>query len=511
MKNNLIQNKIIIKRNQLCESYISLQGEVYMETVITNKKIKEKCQIFTPNSIVKKMLDISGYSNHVFGKRVLENSCGDGQILVEIVKRYIIDGLKQKLTISTIKKGLEQDIVALDIDPKLINKSKKRLTNIAAEYSIFNVNWNIKKHDFITFKMNVKYDYIIGNPPYIAYPNLPEPIRKYVRENYSSCQKGKFDYSYAFVEKSYKLLKDSGVLVYIIPSNIFKNVFASSLRNLIKTDLTLIYDFPNDQIFTDVLVSPAIIKVCKNSNSQHMQYIQEYQGKQTKKTINKNSFSEKWVFDIQSAQGGNKVGDYFRVSSSVATLLNEAFIIRDCSFDEKFCYIEDKKIEKAILRKAASPKNKKYKKYNEYIIFPYYFGSNGELKHYTEREMLNKFPFAIQYLSQFKEKLNERKSDKTAAWYEYGRSQALQNVNQEMILLSSVISECTKAYMLDKEEIPYSGLYIIPKGEIALQKLIKQLNSSAFIDHILKVGVCVSGKSKRITPSDVENFTCSFD
>ena len=62
-----------------------------METVISNPKIKNKCQIFTPNSIANKMLDLAGYNKSIFGKKVLENSCGDGQILSEIVKRYIIN------------------------------------------------------------------------------------------------------------------------------------------------------------------------------------------------------------------------------------------------------------------------------------------------------------------------------------------------------------------------------------------------------------------------------------
>ena len=482
-----------------------------METVISNPKIKNKCQIFTPNSITKKMLDLAGYNDSIFGRKVLENSCGDGQILSELVKRYIINSLEQGKSLKRIKKGLENDIWGLDIDEELIIKCKSKLDKIASEYDIFDVNWNVKKYDFITTNFKISFDYIIGNPPYIAYPDLPEKIRDYVKNNYVTCQKGKFDYSYAFIEKSYNLLSDTGVLVYIIPSNMFKNVFASSLRDLIKDDLNLICDFPNDQIFEDVLVSPAIIKVCKNSKTKTVKYIQEQQGTKIKKDIDKENFSEKWIFDTVMHKGANKVGDYFKVSSSVATLLNEAFVVRNCTFDKDFCYIDNKRIEKSILKKAASPKNKKYGKYDEYIIFPYYFDQNGNLNHYTENEMMEKFPCALQYLNQFREKLDKRDSDKTAKWYEYGRSQAIQHINQPMLLMSSVISECTKAYLLNEEEVPYSGLYIIPKGNVTLQELEKQLNSSAFIEHISKVGVCVSGNSKRITPSDIENFVCSFN
>lgn len=61
-----------------------------MGSVIKNEKTKEKCQIFTPDDIVKDMLDHLGYSDHLYGKTILESSCGNGQFLKEIVIRYII-------------------------------------------------------------------------------------------------------------------------------------------------------------------------------------------------------------------------------------------------------------------------------------------------------------------------------------------------------------------------------------------------------------------------------------
>ena len=130
---------------------------------------------------------------------------------------------------------------------------------------------------------------------------------------------------------------------------------------------------------------------------------------------------------------------------------------------------------------------------------------------YSEQEMKEKYPCALQYLDNFRKKLDNRKADSSARWYEYGRSQALQNANKKMILISSVVSACTNAYLLSEDEIPYSGLYIIPTGDIPLSKLLLQLNSRAFITHISKVGVCVSGQSKRITPDDIESFVCNLN
>lgn len=47
------------------------------------------CKIFTPDTYVTELLDIAGYNWNLMGRSVLENSCGDGNILKEIVRRYI--------------------------------------------------------------------------------------------------------------------------------------------------------------------------------------------------------------------------------------------------------------------------------------------------------------------------------------------------------------------------------------------------------------------------------------
>ena len=53
--------------------------------------MNKKCQVFTPNDYVKELLDSVGYIDNLYGKKILENSCGDGNILVEVVQRYIDD------------------------------------------------------------------------------------------------------------------------------------------------------------------------------------------------------------------------------------------------------------------------------------------------------------------------------------------------------------------------------------------------------------------------------------
>lgn len=83
-----------------------------MPSVIENTTIKEKCQIFTPNDIVVRMLDLADYTEDIIGKKILENSCGDGEILTLIVNRYIQACINKNFTINKIRKCLERDIYA---------------------------------------------------------------------------------------------------------------------------------------------------------------------------------------------------------------------------------------------------------------------------------------------------------------------------------------------------------------------------------------------------------------
>jgi hypothetical protein len=53
--------------------------------------MNKKCQVFTPQDYVKKLLDSVDYTHDLYGKKIIENSCGDGNILAEVVQRYIED------------------------------------------------------------------------------------------------------------------------------------------------------------------------------------------------------------------------------------------------------------------------------------------------------------------------------------------------------------------------------------------------------------------------------------
>ena len=82
--------------------------------------------------------------------------------------------------------------------------------------------------------------------------------------------------------------------------------------------------------------------------------------------------------------------------------------------------------------------------------------------------------------------IDKRDADKSAQWFEYGRSQALTHINQSKILISTVITGKIRAYPLETDEIPYSGLFITVKDRpdaLPLTEAMAILNSTEFFEY----------------------------
>ncbi len=476
---------------------------------------RDLCQVFTPNENVKELLDWCDYKNDLYGKKIIENSCGDGSILKEVVKRYIENCLKNGISKSKIEKGLSEDIYAIEYDEPQYKKCIKNLDKIVKEYQLKKVIWkNIKNEDALSNLFEGKFDYVVGNPPYIKYKALSLGDREYIRKNFQTCKKGKFDYCYAFIESSIKSLKNNGKMAYLIPSSIFKNVFANDLRKFIKPHITKIYDYTIMQLFdkttndkgTDRLVSSVIMIIEKNSNNNSIEYIDV--NKEETITIQKDKLEDKWVFrdKISNNKNQKRFGDYFYASNTIATLYNDAYVIKEYNQDSKYIYPKTGgMIEKKVIKDTISPKTFN-KTQIEKIIFPYYYNKNNELVRYSTNEFEKQFKGACEYLKGFQKKLENRKSDKNAKWFEYGRSQSLKSSNQKKLLLSTVITNEVKTKILPKNNVPYSGIYIIPIKDKTLEEADKILKSKDFFNYIEGRGINASGKSLRITSKDINEY-----
>lgn len=466
-------------------------------------KQKVNCKIFTPQNVVVQMLDILGYRTNLFGRKVLENSCGDGRFLIEIVKRYIEDCRRNGYNDDEICLGLERDIFAFEIDIDTYKTCVHNLNEVLANYSLDQVNWSICNEDALKADIPSDFSYVIGNPPYITYSALTVDDRSYLRKKYTVCMDGKPDYYYAFVESALKCLGDDGRLVYLVPSNFFKTRFASKLRDYMLPMLTEIYDYKENKIFNSALTASTIVVCDKAHTSNEVCYHDITKG--TVCRMAKDELNGRWIFTPYKSNDTSKkmlrFGDCYPASSSIATLYNTAFIINETE-------VSLGKIEPQILRKAVSPKSAAYNR-REYIIFPYRFDDHGNIQRYSEDEFEKSFPGASAYLQTHKKRLEDRDSDKSALWFEYGRSQAIRHLNKKKLLLSTLSTKRVKVYELDEETIPYSGIYIIANEGFHLSDAKRILESESFFQYVKSIGINANGTSIRISINDINNYRFS--
>ena len=263
-----------------------------------------------------------------------------------------------------------------------------------------------------------------------------------------------------------------------------------------KPHISAVRDYPNQKLFGKALTSISVFLYDKSDSSDNLNYENVTEG--IKISISRASLADKWLFaKSQNAESEYiRFGDVFNASVAIATLCNKAFVLNPKTADEKG-------IEKDVLRVTVSPKTLRYEKAKK-IIFPYFY-QEGKLKKYEDFE--RKFPNATKHLNGFRKDLDDRDSDKSAKWYEYGRSQALAHLDSEKLLVSTIITNNVEIYQLDKTTIPYSGIYItVIDKEYTLRDAFDILSSEDFMDYVKNIGISVNGRSLRITCKDINNY-----
>jgi adenine-specific DNA-methyltransferase len=164
---------------------------------------------------------------------IFEPSVGDGSFLNALSKSGIFNQYNNI------------QITALDINKDELNKAKKNVADVKCS--------KLFEHcDFLNYikKDNTSYDLVIGNPPYIKKNLLKEEqiiiCQEIHREAALSNNSIKNIWT-AFLIKSIQLLKDDGVLAFVLPAELLQVKFAEELRKYIQSQFQRIeiYTFSN--------------------------------------------------------------------------------------------------------------------------------------------------------------------------------------------------------------------------------------------------------------------------
>lgn len=392
--------------------------------MLKQDNIKKNGAVFTPKYIVNYM---TSFIDNSKSQKILEPSCGVGNIINNINKKHNITGL--------------------DINNEYIQECIIKYRKVKP-----NANFIVK--NFIDFKSLEKYDYIIGNPPYVKIQNIDKNHLEIMKKEYPLYIYGNTNLYIYFIIKCIELLKEDGKLIFIIPNSWLYNKSYNVLKKFIFENryLQLLIDFKTKQIFDNYLTYTCIIILTKQKNKFYY-YSNDINTKLIKKYyINNTNLLKKNILNILQP----KIG--------LMTLKDDVFIIKKYKINgnkllftkNNINYIIEKDACKKILKVS---KNKIYM-----IIYPY---QNGEINPKIIPNLEKIYPLTYKYLLEYKDILLQRENgnNKYKYFYEYGRTQALKINKSNRLFISTVIKNIKSSFIEKKIDLYYSGLWLSPKNK----------------------------------------------
>ncbi len=297
--NKLIQNLTFIinlKDINNNQSHLSLNAQKFdifsnLYAKSRNHRNKKKLgEFYTPFSVVNYILTSIGYTafNNIEEKKIIDISCGLGSFLVQtvrILKKRCLEiytqGDVSKLTIeqakaliSTIKKnifGIDLNLVACILCQINVQFALFDILKIIREmHSDYNLPmFNIENSNALTIDKTEKYDYVVGNPPYLFIRDIPFNQRQLIEDGNFITNNGQYDYYQIFIELGIKVLKNQGLLGYIVPDSILALTNKSIIRKYIYNTTKIIELYHAGPKFIEPIVSNIIIILEKSNNETH--------------------------------------------------------------------------------------------------------------------------------------------------------------------------------------------------------------------------------------------------
>ena len=493
-------------------------------------KQKDLGQVFTPDWVVGLILDRIGYKGvAILEKKIFEPSAGEGAFLIEIVERYISKAQEQKWSHKRIKQGLEQCIVGVEIDKELYQKCIDSLDSTAEKYGVSNVVWSLHNQDALSLKNSKPtFDFVVGNPPYIRVHNLDTKVRNVLKKEYDFCRKGMIDIYLAFFELGLSVLKQNGALMYITPNMFLRNSSNQDFRNYLTEHrlITEMIDFGSLQVFENANTYNCITKLKKNNKKDTFDYF--LGNDKNIEKINAIKFTDylnkKFVFPsqedtefIKQKQQGKTIADVATVQYGFATLRDKIYIENNLrEKTEKLFYNDQQEhltlfngelVEVALLHDVVKGsrmfQNNVLRKTK--ILFPYE-KVNSRWIVISEQDMQQKYPHAWKYLLKHKNELQKRDMDKGALWYEYGRSQAVQSIHSDKIIVDILVNGRINLEIVDKNTMVYSGIFIIGNKNV-LRKIVNKLEEQDFLRYARILGKDMQGNYKSINTAIIRSYS----
>lgn len=450
-----------------------------------SKAPKHKGQVFTPDYLVKNILDLCGYTetSAIIDNHIIDNSCGDGAFLVEVAQRFIGAYRLAGYSDDAIKQALETYVHGIELDTDAYTKCIENLTTLSETFNLTGVKWNIINTDALT---NTRYlasmDYVVGNPPYVRVHNISTDA-KFLKTNYSFMREGMSDLYLAFFELGLYMLKDTGILGYVTPSSYFNSKAGGIFRDYIIRGRSLhtVVDFGHYQPFSaTTYVAITLLTKAENDTVNYYEY-DEFKHKPVNHRVldfgdfvtdsRQLLFGGREVSQTQAILASEGLPKKCVVKNGITTLLDEFFISETLPCTQFVI---------PILKASTGAW--------ERCIYPY--NENGRPIHFdvlqSDLELSKRY-------ETYKDRLLARDLQKGTEWYEFGRAQGIKDVYKQKYAVNSLIrsKEDIKLVACPPGTGVYGGLYILT--DLSEDELRGVLVSDEFEAYVKSLGKYKSG------------------
>ena len=455
-------------------------------------------QVYTPDFLVSNILDYVGYTDgNILQKHVIDNSCGDGAFLCDIVDRYCKNYIAQNESILGLKDDLEKYIHGIEIDTVAYNDCILNLDAVILRFGVQDVKWNVLNCNALSVSVfDNMMNFVIGNPPYVRVHNLGlnyEDVK-----SFSFGKDGMTDIYLVFYELGLRMLNKNGKLCYITPSSWLSSLAGTNMRNYIikHKNLISLIDLGHYQPFEGAITYTMIALFDKQKKYGYIDYY-VYSEKHKSKVYVDTIPYEDMLIDgkfyigrrnelslLRSIKTTKLLCNYAKVKNGFATLADKVFI-KDLSFS---------KLTIPVLKASTGKWTKAF--------FPY--DSNGKP---LSKEELFSYPEIAEYLTKHKADLLKKQTElQNKTWFLYGRSQAIKDVYLKKYAINTIIKSVETIKLI---EVPsgsgiYSGLYILT--DVPYEVLESIIKSDDFITYLKILKHYKSGGYYTYTSKDLEQF-----
>lgn len=427
--------------------------------------------------------------------KIVDPSCGGGSLIIstyKYLKKLFLNNneVLEKFNIKNIDEHIiTNNLYGYDIDDIAIKSLIIDLFTISG----FINRENFKAVDYL-FSEEKKFDYILGNPPYVGIKSIDKEYSKKLKEAYKNVYIDKGDLSYCFFHKGIESLNTNGRLTFITSRYFLESPSGEELRKTLKEFCKIykVIDYYGVRPFKGVGVDPVIIFL--ENSKERIYEIDVFKPKKISKNTSfiKNLYDEDkvknfkvsslWLNDkswiLRSEEEMNiinkienksfcSLGNICSSYQGIITGCDKSFVVTDSE-------IEEYSIEKELIHpwiKSSDINKYLLKETKKYIIY-------GD-----DIDDIEKYKGAISFIEKNKDKLLNRRETKKGMrqWYhlQWGRNKSI--FESKKIVLPYKSS--SNRFALDKGSFFSADVYALilnTDRPFSYDYLLKVLNSDVY-------------------------------